>query len=238
MQVTSSCRWCLRRAGADRRTRKSRDDPSCVAPSMAPAFASCKGRHGRAGDRLAFSGSLPAGDRSRAGALLQGFQLNGRRHPASMPGRQHTRQRSREAISGLRRQDTAANIGEGDGPHGEPPQTPSLPATLGFLRCKKVAGSRLYSRHPWRSPFGPASLFGRAPARHVAGMTSKGSLSEPVTLRATLPRQKIPTARRKHARTRAALLRGRHKRPASGTHPVCPMASAAAACAPSSGRPH
>ena len=41
---------------------------------------------------------------------------------------------------------------------------------------------RLYSRHPWRSPFGPASLFGRAPACQVAGMTSKGLLSRRVHL--------------------------------------------------------
>jgi hypothetical protein len=45
--------------------------------------------------------------------------------------------RSREAISGLRRQDAEANIGEADGPKGEPQEAASLPEPLHFTALRE-----------------------------------------------------------------------------------------------------
>ncbi|HEY8230483.1 MAG TPA: hypothetical protein VIG31_08525 [Rhodanobacteraceae bacterium] len=59
--------------------------------------------------------------------------------PASMLGkfRLCSSSRNREAISGLRRQDAEANIGEADGPKGEPQEAASLPAPLHFIALRE-----------------------------------------------------------------------------------------------------
>jgi hypothetical protein len=45
--------------------------------------------------------------------------------------------RSREAISGLRRQDAGANIGAADGPQGKPQDAARFPVPLSFMMLHK-----------------------------------------------------------------------------------------------------